>query len=45
VLWARLGVGRWNMNGRGQMVTNLPLRLVDYRTMTETLNRNDFVLG
>jgi hypothetical protein len=45
MLWAHPGVGSWYMNRRGQMVTNLPLRLMDDRAMTETLNRNVLVMG
>jgi hypothetical protein len=31
-------------NRHGRVVTNSPFRLVDYRAMTEALNRNDYVL-
>ncbi|MEI7711678.1 MAG: hypothetical protein WCI94_09615, partial [Rhodospirillales bacterium] len=44
MVWAHRGVGNWYKNREGRVVTNSPFRLVDYRRMTETLDRNDFIL-
>ena len=45
MVWAHRGVGNWYKNARGRVVTNSPFRLVDYRAMTEKLDRNDYVMG
>lgn len=45
MVWAHRGVGNWYKNARGRVVTNSPFRLVDYRAMTEKLDRNDYVIG
>ncbi len=45
MVWAHGGVGNWYKNKHGRVVTNSPFRLVDYRGMTETLDRNDYVMG
>jgi 4-hydroxyacetophenone monooxygenase len=42
---AHRGVGNWDKNARGRVVTNLPFRLGEYRAMTETLDRNNHVMG
>jgi 4-hydroxyacetophenone monooxygenase len=44
MVWAHRGVGSWYKNKHGRVVTNSPFRLVDYRAMTEQLDRNDFVM-
>ena len=44
MVWAHRGVGNWYKNEAGRVVTNSPFRLVDYRAMTETLDRNDYVM-
>jgi 4-hydroxyacetophenone monooxygenase len=44
MVWAHRGVGNWYKNKAGRVVTNSPFRLVDYRAMTETLNRNDYLM-
>jgi 4-hydroxyacetophenone monooxygenase len=44
MVWAHRGVGNWYKNARGRVVTNSPFRLVDYRSMTEKLDRNDYVM-
>jgi len=45
MVWAHRGVGSWYKNKAGRVVTNSPFRLVDYRRMTETLKRDDYVMG
>jgi 4-hydroxyacetophenone monooxygenase len=45
MVWAHRGVGNWYKNQSGRVVTNSPFRLVDYRAMTERLDRNDYVIG
>ncbi|MGE0225912.1 MAG: flavin-containing monooxygenase [Acetobacteraceae bacterium] len=45
MVWAHRGVGNWYKNRNGRVVTNSPFRLVDYRRMTETLDRNDYVMA
>ena len=45
MVWAHRGVGNWYKNASGRVVTNSPFRLVDYRAMTETLDRNDYVMS
>ena len=45
MVWAHRGVGNWYKNSNGRVVTNSPFRLVDYRRMTETLDRNDYILA
>ena len=45
MVWAHRGVGNWYKNKDGRVVTNSPFRLVDYRAMTETLDRNDYILA
>ena len=42
MVWAHGGVGNWYKNKHGRVVTNSPFRLVDYRAMTEKLDRNDY---
>jgi 4-hydroxyacetophenone monooxygenase len=42
MVWAHRGVGNWYKNKAGRVVTNSPFRLVDYRAMTEKLDRNDY---
>jgi 4-hydroxyacetophenone monooxygenase len=42
MVWAHGGVGNWYKNQHGRVVTNSPFRLVDYRAMTEQLDRNDY---
>jgi len=42
MVWAHRGVGNWYKNRHGRVVTNSPFRLIDYRHMTETLDRNDY---
>jgi 4-hydroxyacetophenone monooxygenase len=44
MVWAHGGVGNWYKNKHGRVVTNSPFRLVDYRAMTEQLDRNDYVM-
>jgi 4-hydroxyacetophenone monooxygenase len=44
MVWAHRGVGNWYKNKHGRVVTNSPFRLVDYRAMTEQLDRNDYVM-
>ena len=44
MVWAHRGVGNWYKNKQGRVVTNSPFRLVDYRAMTEKLDRNDYVM-
>jgi 4-hydroxyacetophenone monooxygenase len=44
MVWAHRGVGNWYKNKHGRVVTNSPFRLVDYRAMTEKLNRNDYTM-
>jgi 4-hydroxyacetophenone monooxygenase len=44
MVWAHRGVGNWYKNRHGRVVTNSPFRLVDYRAMTEQLDRNDYVM-
>jgi 4-hydroxyacetophenone monooxygenase len=44
MVWAHRGVGNWYKNRHGRVVTNSPFRLVEYRAMTEQLDRNDYVL-
>jgi 4-hydroxyacetophenone monooxygenase len=44
MVWAHRGVGNWYKNKHGRVVTNSPFRLVDYRAMTEKLDRNDYVM-
>ncbi|MSP03260.1 MAG: NAD(P)/FAD-dependent oxidoreductase [Acetobacteraceae bacterium] len=44
MVWAHRGVGNWYKNKAGRVVTNSPFRLVDYRAMTEKLDRNDYVM-
>jgi 4-hydroxyacetophenone monooxygenase len=44
MVWAHRGVGNWYKNPLGRVVTNSPFRLVDYRRMTEKLDRNDYVV-
>ena len=44
MVWAHRGVGNWYKNKDGRVVTNSPFRLVDYRRMTEQLDRNDYIL-
>ncbi len=45
MVWAHRGVGNWYRNKDGRVVTNSPFRLVDYRRMTEKLDRADHVLS
>ena len=45
MVWAHRGVGNWYKNKHGRVVTNSPFRLVDYRAMTEKLDRNDYVMA
>ncbi len=45
MVWAHRGVGNWYKNGSGRVVTNSPFWLVDYRDMTVTLDRNDYVMA
>ena len=45
MVWAHRGVGNWYKNKDGRVVTNSPFRLVDYRRMTERLDRNDYVMA
>ncbi len=45
MVWAHRGVGSWYKNKAGRVVTNSPFRLVDYRRMTETLKRDDYVMA
>jgi 4-hydroxyacetophenone monooxygenase len=45
MVWAHRGVGNWYKNKQGRVVTNSPFRLVDYRRMTEKLDRNDYVMA
>ena len=42
MVWAHRGVGNWYKNKAGRVVTNSPFRLVDYRAMTEKLDRHDY---
>ncbi len=44
MVWAHRGVGNWYKNKAGRVVTNSPFRLVDYRAMTEKLDRNDYLI-
>ena len=44
MVWAHRGVGNWYKNKQGRVVTNSPFRLVDYRAMTEQLDRNDYMM-
>jgi 4-hydroxyacetophenone monooxygenase len=44
MVWAHRGVGNWYKNKHGRVVTNSPFRLVDYRAMTEKLDRNDYLI-
>lgn len=44
MVWAHRGVGNWYKNRHGRVVTNSPFRLVDYRAMTEKLDRNDYIM-
>jgi 4-hydroxyacetophenone monooxygenase len=44
MVWAHRGVGNWYKNRHGRVVTNSPFRLVDYRAMTEKLDRGDYVM-
>jgi 4-hydroxyacetophenone monooxygenase len=44
MVWAHRGVGNWYKNKDGRVVTNSPFRLVDYRAMTEKLDRNDYLM-
>jgi 4-hydroxyacetophenone monooxygenase len=44
MVWAHGGVGNWYKNKHGRVVTNSPFRLVDYRAMTEQLDRNDYAM-
>ena len=45
MVWAHRGVGNWYKNKAGRVVTNSPFRLVDYRAMTEKLDRNDYIMA
>jgi 4-hydroxyacetophenone monooxygenase len=45
MVWAHRGVGNWYKNGHGRVVTNSPFRLVDYRRMTEKLDRDDYIMA
>ena len=45
MVWAHRGVGNWYKNKDGRVVTNSPFRLIDYRRMTEKLNRDDYILA
>ena len=45
MVWAHRGVGNWYKNKDGRVVTNSPFRLVDYRRMTEQLDRNDYIVA
>jgi 4-hydroxyacetophenone monooxygenase len=45
MVWAHRGVGNWYKNKAGRVVTNSPFRLVDYRAMTEKLDRNDYTIA
>ena len=45
MVWAHRGVGNWYKNKDGRVVTNSPFRLVDYRRMTEQLDRNDYIMA
>ena len=44
MVWAHRGVGNWYKNKHGRVVTNSPFRLIDYRAMTEKLNREDYAI-
>jgi 4-hydroxyacetophenone monooxygenase len=44
MVWAHRGVGNWYKNRQGRVVTNSPFRLVDYRAMTEQLDRGDYLM-
>ena len=44
MVWAHRGVGSWYKNKDGFVVTNSPFRLVDYRAMTSSLNRDDYAM-
>ncbi len=45
MVWAHRGVGNWYKNKDGRVVTNSPFRLVDYRRMTEKLDRSDYIMA
>ena len=45
MVWAHRGVGNWYKSKDGRVVTNSPFRLIDYRRMTEQLDRNDYIMA
>jgi len=45
MVWAHRGVGNWYKNKDGKVVTNSPFRLIDYRRMTEKLDRSDYIMA
>jgi 4-hydroxyacetophenone monooxygenase len=45
MVWSHGGVGNWYKNARGRVIANSPWRLVDYWTMTRTLEPSDYVFG
>ncbi len=45
MVWAHRGVGNWYKNKDGRVVTNSPFCLIDYRRMTEHMDRNDYILA
>ena len=43
MVWSHAGVGNWYKNKSGRVIANSPWRLVDYWSMTKTIDPDDFV--
>jgi 4-hydroxyacetophenone monooxygenase len=45
MVWTHPGTDNWYRNSKGRVITNSPWRLVDYWTMTETPELDDFIVA
>ena len=45
MIWTHPGMDTWYRNAKGRVVTNTPWRFVDYWTMTQSAELDDYRLG
>jgi 4-hydroxyacetophenone monooxygenase len=44
MVWTHPGMDTWYRNAKGRVVTNMPWRVVDYWTMTQHADLDDFIV-
>jgi 4-hydroxyacetophenone monooxygenase len=44
MVWTHQGMDTWYRNSKGRVVTNMPWRVLDYWTMTRSVNLADFIV-